>query len=171
MRLLIQSGVTFPVVADLLRGLYVDVARRELLTDPKSRTDSRVSLLTGVHRKEIRRQRSPEGVAGLAEPAVVTRTSAIIARWLGSSTYTDAAGRPLPLPRAGPDPSFEGLVASVTRDVRPRAVLDEWLHQALVRIDAEGRVQLSTEAFIPREGGEAQLFYFARNLHDHIAAA
>jgi hypothetical protein len=168
-RLLIQSGVTFPVMADLLRGLYVDVARRELLTDPKSRTDSRVSLLTGVHRKEIRRQRSPEGEP--AEPAVVTRTSAIIARWLGSSTYTDAAGRPLPLPRAGPDPSFEGLVASVTRDVRPRAVLDEWLHQGLVRIDAEGRVQLSTEAFIPREGGEAQLFYFARNLHDHIAAA
>ncbi|HYZ24636.1 MAG TPA: hypothetical protein VE690_21000, partial [Rhodopila sp.] len=26
-------------------------------------------------------------------------------------------------------------------------------------------------AFIPRPGGEEQLFYFARNLHDHLAAA
>jgi hypothetical protein len=32
-------------------------------------------------------------------------------------------------------------------------------------------VQLSTSAFIPRVGGEEQLFYFGRNLHDHVAAA
>lgn len=169
-RLLIQSGVTFPVLTDLLRGLYVDVALGDLLTDPRARTDSRVSLLTGVHRKEIRRQRAPEGAD--AEPAVVTRTSEIIARWLGSPKYTDAAHhRPLPLPRAGADPSFEDLVASVTRDVRPRAVLDDWLDQGIVALDADGRVRLSAEAFIPREEREAQLFYFARNLHDHIAAA
>ncbi len=35
----------------------------------------------------------------------------------------------LPLPRSGPAPSFDSLVASVTRDVRPRAVLDEWVSQ------------------------------------------
>ena len=169
-RLLIRGGVTFPVLADLLRGLYVDVALRDLLADPKARTDSRVSLLTGVHRKEIRRQRTPE-TAG-AEPAAVTRTSEIIARWLGAPAYTDpATRRPLPLPRAGADPSFEGLVASVTRDVRPRAVLDDLLDQGAVALEADGRVRLSAEAFIPRPGRDDQLFYFARNLHDHVAAA
>lgn len=169
-RLLIRGGVTFPVLADLLRGLYVDVARRDLLADPKARTDSRVSLLTGVHRKEIRRQRTPD--AAQAEPAAVTRTSEIIARWLGAPAYTDpATRRPLLLPRAGADPSFEGLVASVTRDVRPRAVLDDLLDQGAVSLEADGRVRLSAEAFVPRPGGDEQLFYFARNLHDHLAAA
>lgn len=168
-RLLIQSGVTFPVLADLMRGIYVDVARRELLTDPKAQTDSRVSLLTGIHRKEIRRQRAPE--LAEAEPAIVTLASEIIGRWLGSPTYTDPGRQPLQLSRTGPDPSFEGLVASVTRDVRPRAVLDELVDQGVVTIGETGRVRLNTEAFIPREGREAQLFYFARNLHDHIAAA
>ncbi len=177
-RLLIQCGVTFPLLAELLRGLYVEVARQDLLADPKARTDSRVSLLTGVHRKELRRQRAPEPAP--LEPAVVTRASGIIARWLGTPGYVAAgpAGAPLPLPRGGPAPSFEALVASVTRDVRPRAVLDEWLSQGIVRLDAEGRVVLDAAAFVPGDvggvGGEdwtALLFYFARNLHDHIAAA
>ena len=56
-RLLIRSGVVCPTVMDVLRGLYVDVAR-EMLPDPRARTDSRISLLTGVHRKELRRHRT-----------------------------------------------------------------------------------------------------------------
>lgn len=91
-RLLIRSGVTFPVLADLLRGLYVEVAGQELLTDPKSRTDSRISLMTGVHRKEIRRLREEGG--DVAEvPAVVTLATGIIARWLGQPTHTGPDGR------------------------------------------------------------------------------
>lgn len=173
-RLLIRSGVTFPVVADLMRALYVEVSARELLTGPKARTDSRISLLTGVHRKEIRRLRelkaSPEDV-----PEVVTRGSLIIARWLGTPAYVDGNGQPLPLPRGrdGGDagPSFEALVESVTKDVRPRAVLDEWLAQDVVTLGADDRVRLNTTALVPRPGGSEQLFYFGRNLHDHIAAA
>jgi hypothetical protein len=168
-RLLIQSGITFPAFADMLRGLFVDVALHDLLPDPKSRTDSRVSLLTGVHRKEIRRQRAPQDEAAI--PEIVSRTSAIIARWLGSSRYTDADHTPLALPRSGPDPSFDALVASVTRDVRPRAVLDEWLSQGIASLEAEDRVRLNVYAFVPHQGHEAQIFYFARGLHDHVAAA
>ncbi len=170
--LLIRSGVTYPVTADLLRDLYVDVALRDILTDAKARTDSRVSLLTGVHRKEIRRQRAtPGGDEGT--PEVVTLSSQIIARWLGAAPWAGAGGVPVPLPRAAPDgaPSFDGLVASVTKDVRPRAVLDEWLTQDLVRLDAQDRVVLNVDSFVPRPGRDEQMFYFGRNLHDHIAAA
>lgn len=172
-RLLIRSGVTFPVLADLLRGLYVDVAARDLLADPKAQTDSRISLLTGVHRKEIRRLRIQTPEAG-ETPAVVTLGSQIIARWLGAPPYAEADGRPRPLPRtarAAGEASFEGLVESVTKDVRARSVLDDWIGQGTVSLDAQDRVHLNAAAFIPRPGGEEQLFYFARNLHDHIAAA
>ena len=100
-RLLIQGGVTFPALADLLRSLYVEVALRDLLTDPRSRTDSRVSLLTGVHRKEIRRQRTP---AVEPEPPSLTLSSQVIARWLGTPGLTDADGTPRPLPRSGAAP-------------------------------------------------------------------
>ena len=166
-RLLIRCGVTFPMLADLLRGLYVNVAAQEL--PAAQRSDSRVSLLTGVHRKEIRRLRTLS--AATPEPVLVTRNSRLISLWLGASAYTDAAGKPLALPRSGPAPSFECLVRSVTRDVRARAVLDDWLAQGLVRLDEEGRVRLEVAALVPAPGREEQLYYFGRNLHDHAAAA
>ena len=169
-RLLIRAGITFPVLEDLLRSLFVDVAQNDLLPDPKSRTDSRISLLSGVHRKEIRRLRlAPQMLT--ETPAIVTVASQIIARWLGNPPWTDPDGTPLPLPRAGDAVSFERLVESVTKDMRPRAILDSWLAEGIVSIDAEERVVLNEAAFVPQPGQEAQLFYFGRNLHDHIAAA
>ena len=165
-RLLIRCGVTFPAAADVLRGLYVDVAMEEL--GPK-RSDSRISLMTGVHRKEIRRQRS---TADEAPPPLVTRNGQLISTWLGGAGYTDASGAPLALPRSAEDgPSFDRLVESVTRDIRPRAVLDEWLSQGIVSVSADDRVSLSAIAFLPQAGREEQLFYFSRNVHDHLAAA
>lgn len=172
-RLLIRAGVTFPVLAELVRTLFVEVAMRDVLVDRKASTDSRISLITGVHRKEIRRLRLLPPDADPIPPAV-TVGSQVIARWLAVPDYIGADGKPLPLPRtapAGSGPSFDALVESVTTDVRPRAVLDDWLSQGLVTLDASDTVRLNTAAFIPRGGGVEQMFFFARNLHDHIAAA
>jgi hypothetical protein len=171
--LALRGGITFPMLADVLRDLYVDVASREVLTDDAARTDSRLSLLTGIHRKEIRRQRIAGAEPPATTPAAVTLSAQIISRWLGQPPWMDEAGAPRPLPRVAPagEPSFDALVAAVTTDVRGRAVLDEWLRQDIVRIDDGDRVALNVAAFIPPPGREEQLFYFARNLHDHIAAA
>ncbi len=169
-RLLIRRGITFPVFADVVRSLYVEVALADLLTEQRARTDSRVSLMTGVHRKEVRRLRQRDPGAD-EPPPVLSQTSLIIALWLGTPAYQAADGGPAALPRQGGAVSFEALVESVTTDVRPRAVLDDLLSQAIVTLDDTDRVHLNTAAFIPRPGQEEQLFYFGRNLHDHIAAA
>jgi len=169
-RLLMKNGITYPVLTDVLRELFVDVAVNDLLTDPKSRTDSRVSVLSGVHRKEIRRLRESD-VEADATPEIVTRNSQIIARWL--ALHAASAGQAQPLPRSAPagDASFDALIASVTTDIRPRAILDDWISQGIVTVSDDDHVHLNIAAFIPRPGGEEQLFYFSRNLHDHIAAA
>ena len=174
-RLTMQSGLTFPVLADALRQLFVEVAVNDILTGAKTRTDSRISLLTGVHRKEIRRLRELPADT-IEAPDIVTLASQIVARWVGAARYAGIDGRPLALPRSGggeaePGPSFDELVASVTTDVRPRAVLDDLISHGVVFMDAQDRIALNAGAFLPRPGGEEQLFYFARNLHDHLAAA
>ena len=173
-RLLVARGITFPALTDLLRELYVNVAEYDFALAGKEQTDSRVSLLTGIHRKEVRRLRGA-GAPVSAVPAVVSRTSRIIARWIADPAFTDPQGHPLPLPRIaeGSASSFETLVSGITRDVRPRAVLDEWLDRGLAFTDAQDRIVLAEAAYVPRgDGAEGpQLYYFGRNLHDHIAAA
>jgi len=170
-RLLIQNGVTFPVLSDLLRVLYVEVAT-DMLPDRKAQTDSRLSLLTGVHRKELRRLRELPHI-GEDVPAASTLASQIISRWLGMAPWMDADGEPRRLPRnaSAGEASFESLVSSVTTDLRPRAVLDEWISSSLVHVANDERIVLNKAAFIPRPGQALQLFYFGRNLGDHIAAA
>lgn len=171
-RLCITSGLTFPALAQLLRELYVNVSEHDFALAGKEQTDSRVSLLTGIHRKEVARLRGAGAPVAVA-PASVSRTSSIIARWLADPAFTSAQGEPLPLRRTGPsgEPSFEALVASVTRDVRGRAVLDEWLDSGVAKLDAEGRVTLAHSGFIPRDDDEQRLYYLGRNLHDHVEAA
>ena len=171
-RLCIKSGMTFPALAQLLRELFVNVAEHDFGLEGKEQTDSRVSLLTGIHRKEVARLRGA-GTPVHEVPTTLSRTSAIIARWLAATEFTDSKGHPLPLPRTADEsvPSFEALVASVTKDVRPRAVLDEWLDRKLVAINGNDEVVLLDSAFVPRGEDDRKWYYLGRNLHDHIAAA
>src|SRR5580692_1318838 len=171
-RLCIHSGMTFPALAQLLRELFVNVAEHDFALEGKEQTDSRVSLLTGIHRKEVARLRGA-GAPVNETPATLSRTSAIVARWLAAPEFTDARGDPLPLPRtaSGDAPSFEQLVASITKDVRPRAVLDEWLDRKLVTINDDDEIVLVDTAFVPRGDDDRKWHYLGRNLHDHVAAA
>jgi hypothetical protein len=171
-RLCIRSGMTFPALVQLLRELFINVAEYDFALEGKEQTDSRVSLLTGINRKEVARLRGA-GAPVNETPATLSRTSAIIARWLAAPEFTNAKGDPLPLPRtaSGDAPSFELLVASITKDVRSRAVLDEWLDRKLVTINDDDKIVLVETAFVPRGDDDRKWHYLGRNLHDHIAAA
>ena len=141
------------MLSDLLRTLYVEVASQEIVEE-RARTDSRVSLMTGIHRKELRRQRSESRAA--AEPALVTLNSRLIGRWLGDAAFLDSDGATRTIPRSGPAPSFEALVTSVTKDVHPRSILDDWVSQGIAGVDAAGLVSLQAHAFLPPGASEAK---------------
>lgn len=173
-RLLLAKGVTYPYLAQMLKGVYVDVAAHDFPLEGKRQTDSRLSLLTGVHRKDVRRLAAEPTQRLAPPPPNVSLGARLVARWCGESDYLDEQGRPRPLPRlpqADGGPSFERLVADESKDIRARAVLDEWLRLGLAEVDAEDRVALRSGAFVPEKGQEEKLFYFGRNLHDHLDAA
>lgn len=170
LRVFISYSVTLPVLSRLLKELYVEVADAEFPLEGRPQTDSRISLLTGVHRKDIRALRGRAG-APVLPSAALSRNAQMIALWAGSPDYLNASGQPRALPRAGAAPSFESLGHSVSTDIRARVVLDEWLRLGLVCIDGEGLVHLNNAAFIPREDFADLAYYFGRNLRDHVAAS
>ena len=61
-------------------------------------------------------------------------------------------------------------MARVSKDIRARPVLDEWLRVGVVHLDENDYVCLNSEAFVPRAGFEEKLFFFQQNIHDHAAA-
>ena len=173
-RLMLARGVTLPYLTELLKALLVEVADKEFRIGARAPTDSRVSLVTGVHRKDVSRLRQALESSAETVPQVVSLGAQLVAVWLGSPQYLDEAGRPRPLPRfvsEGGELSFEGLVASVNSDIRSRVVLDEWLRLGVVHFDDARRVCLNAEAFVPAAGFDEKAFYFGHNLHDHAAAA
>ena len=56
-RLMLTRGLHYPAAAEMLKSLYVEIADREFALDTKRQTDSRVSLISGVHRKDVKRLR------------------------------------------------------------------------------------------------------------------
>lgn len=170
-RMLLDRRVTFPELAALLKEVFVEVADRELPIAGRPQTTTRISLLTGIHRKDVKRLRE-ETRADRGE--MVARSASLgaqlVARWQSEERWLDSEGKPRPLARVGPSDSFEALVASVSKDIRARAVLDEWLRVGFARRDEEDQIHLNVSAFVPESGFDEKAFFFGRNLRDHVAA-
>lgn len=172
-RLLLSKQITYPYLSSLLKLIFIDVAANDFPLSDKRQTDSRLSLLTGVHRKDVRRLlRETTDQASI--PATISLGSRLVARWNAEADYLDQDSKPRPLPRlAQPDgsPSFEHLVSQESKDIRPRAVLDEWLRLGIVSIDENDRVTLNSGGFVPSSGSEEKLYFFGRNVRDHLETA
>ncbi|WP_041656024.1 DUF6502 family protein [Azoarcus sp. KH32C] len=173
-RLMLRKGVTYPYFADMLKAIFVEVADGEFRLDKAPPSDSRVSLLTGVHRKDVKRLRGQLETESEQLPEAISMGAHLVSTWLNTPPFCAAPGQALPLPRLasiGGDRSFDGLVRSVSTDIRARVVLDEWLRLGVVEIDEADLVHLSTNAFVPQQGFDEKVAYFGHNVHDHACAA
>ncbi|HIG69923.1 MAG: DUF6502 family protein [Myxococcales bacterium] len=172
-RLLLESQITYPVFGDLLKEIMIDVAESDLSITNRRQSDSRISLVTGIHRKDVKRLRRERVQAKPPVPSAIPLGALLVSRWTGDPRFLTAEGSPLPLPRMpSPDggPSFEELVTRVNKDIPARSVLDEWIRQSIAESDEEGVVRLRMGSFVPEEGLEAKIHFFGRNLRDHVAS-
>jgi hypothetical protein len=173
-KFMIAQGITYPAASKTLKALFVDVARAEFPLEERRETDSRISMLTGIHRAEVKRLMLDNDAQNGDAPPAVSLGAQLAARWISDSDYVDKQGNPLPLARHagdGGELSFEALVASIRTDIRSRPLLDEWLRLGVVELDEQDRVHLKAKAFVPARGFKEKAFYFSQNLHDHAAVS
>lgn len=152
-RQLLAWGVTYPVLDQVVRGLFVEVAERDFALPHKRQTDSRVSLVTGIHRKEIARLRHRPDDARARTPLEASVVTRVVGRWMAGPPYADRAGRARALPyesRRARDASFTRLVGEAGFDGPVRSVLDEMLRTGAVAWRDDGTVELAREANVPR---------------------
>lgn len=170
-RAMIGRGLTFPQLSTLLKELYVEEAVRSFGLSGKRVTDSRVSVLTGLQRRDIKAHRTA------AEEEEIPRSMGpiprVVALWRSDPRYCDSGGEPLPLPRTAEEgPAFDRLVAEIGRDVHPRTILDEMVRLDLATHDREAdRVTLRADSLLPSQDEAMLIAYYASNLGDHAEAA
>jgi len=66
-------------------------------------------------------------------------------------------------------PGFDQLVSSVSKDIRPKVVLDEWLRLNMVSMKGDC-VALSRSAFVSNKEFNDMAYYLGHNVHDHLAS-
>lgn len=171
-RLLLAGGLDYTRLAAELKPVFIEQARLELVRSGQKDTDSAISLLSGVHRKDVREWRQNGLTGRIAQQMSIS--SQVFARWVQDPLYRDRRKRPKPLPRLGPAPSFESLARSVTQDVHPYTALNELLRLGLVTVKTDKGQELIVphqDGFVPPAGSRDLLDLFGANLSDHAAAA
>ena len=174
-RLMIDHGLQLPSMLELIKKALVDEAVSAYGLIDKGSSDTRIALLTGVHRKDVKRLRAAPVTAATVTPLVPVAAS-VVARWISESRFlnADQTARPLArTPRRGNsgEPDFTTLVAEVSRDVGARAVLDELERLGVVELRDDGYVALKSTAFVPHEGLSESFHFLAANVSDHLATA
>ena len=172
LQLMLACGLDYNQLATALKPWFIEQAREMLLRNGQKDTDSAISLLSSVHRKDVREWRRGQLATGRGQELSIT--SQVFTRWMQDPLYVDQHNVLRPLNRIGPAPSFEMLAKSVTQDVHPFTLLAELLRLGLVRVDVIDDVEVvipKQEGFVPPPGSLEQLQLMQANLADHIAAA
>jgi len=148
--ILLRHGVSYGTFAELTKWVYVDVAMREFGIPGRKPSTSRVSILTGLSRKEVMRVRGLPRPTDQESAERYNRAVRVITAWRQEADFRDEKGEPVLLPLSGGAKTFSELVRRFSGDVPVRAMLDE-----LKRVDAvneleDGRIKLCAQAYIPR---------------------
>ncbi|MEY4908700.1 MAG: hypothetical protein RL260_2418 [Pseudomonadota bacterium] len=174
-RWLLVQGIPLNALIRTLRGVYLSEAHEDLGRRGRRVTDSAISVLTGVHRKEVRAfmeaHHEPTGLPPSPLRLAPTPAATLFTQWITDPGYRASAGEVRrELPRHGPAPSFEALAREASRDVHPRTLLEELERLELVEVQPE-QVRLLSDRFVPPVHDPAAVRTMAVNVADHIAAA
>ena len=167
-RLLLRNGVAFADFSDVARQVFVEVASQDFSLPGRKQSVSRISILTGINRKEVKRQlEEPED--NNTTPKENNRAARVIGGWMRDTDFLTAKGKPgvLSLKDNDSTGSFEDLVKRYSGDMTPRAVLDELLRVGVVSIDKnKTKVKLLTSGYVPAASKEELLKISGDSIND-----
>lgn len=176
-QIMISHSLQLGSITEMLKKAMVDAALKQQASD-RVMTDSRIAILTGVHRKDVRRLRTTEAPKTALESydPLMSIGAQVVARWISEPAYLNSQNKARALARtpryaSAGEPDFTGLVAEVSRDIGARAVLDELERLGIVSKSSGTHVQLQSDAFVPQEGLSESFHFLAANVSDHLATA
>ena len=168
-RIMVARGITIADANEILKEVLFDVARDLSGEGPKT-SDSRVSLLTGLHRKDVGRLRKAK--SGARRKSSMNAAAKVIALWTTDRSFLDGKGAARALPRVSDTrPGFDELVERARVDLPAGTIVTHLVDQKLVTESRDKRLKLRTDAYLPVPGSAEMLVAFEKNVSAHLDAA
>ncbi len=169
-RLLLRNGVAYADFSAVARRVFVEVASEDFGLPGRKQSVSRVSVLTGVNRKEVKRLlEEPEEKESAKKEN--NRAARVVSAWMRDSDFRTKAGKPKVLGWGDPqaEGSFEDLVKRYSGDMTARAILDELLRVGSVSIDEnKSKVRLVSNGYVPAGSDEELLRLSGNSINDML---
>jgi hypothetical protein len=167
-RILLRNGIPFGVFEELARWAYVDVAFQESSLPGRKLTDSRISILTGLSRKEVSRLKGIEAPEDNEAAPRFNRAARVIGGWTRDPRFLDMQGQPAKLMHENSENSFSTLVRAYGGDVPVRAVFDELLRVGSIAPTDDGLIELVQRAYVPKTGLSEKIEILGTDVSDLI---
>lgn len=162
---LMRVGITPRLFGDLAARAFVEAASRASTLRNGRINQSRVAVLTGLTRPEVRKaMREPRTVTARFQP----RTQRVVDGWLTDPRYAARNGTPRSLSLSGGTLSFASLVRKYAGDVPHHAVLEELRRLELIKENRE-RIQLVTPVATTSRALEKSLRLLLALVSDGVA--
>lgn len=163
-RFCLRRSLKIQDVIEAVKQSFVEVAQEEMTEEGHPFSVSRLSVMTGIHRRETSRL-----AAGDSKESDDARLlSKIIGKWVNSRKYQTQTGRPRALTVEGKQSEFVELVKSINRELNPYTVLFELERTGVVERTSKGLLKLIGQIYIPRGDARKGLMLLASDTEDLI---
>lgn len=163
----LKCGMTWREFSELSKSVFVSVASDEFGIRGRPTNVSRVSILTGISRKEVKRQRELLAAPATSASLKTTDATRLLSGWHQDPDYLDAAGAPIALELQGTKPSFESLFESYGGDTPEQTLSRELLTAGSIEKDSQGRYVAKRRYHMPVDMDPGSIRFFGTNLFDH----
>lgn len=141
-RALLRAGIGYREFAEISKTAFVDIATKDYGLRGRPTNISRVAVMTGLTRKEVRRIRDKSAAGDATFVVRSTPMSVILHRWYSEPEFLTAGGVPKLLEFDGHDASFSELVRKFGGDIPPGAMRTELKRINAVRETDDGRLEV-----------------------------
>jgi hypothetical protein len=140
----LKNGISYKTFTEFIKWLFIDIAAKEFRIDGRKQSDSRISVITGLSRKEVKRIREILQSERSATEENYNRAIRVIYGWLSESDLKKNKKIKKEIPVYGNGFTFDTLVRRYSGDVPTRAVLDELVRIGAIKKISNNRVRLVT---------------------------
>ncbi len=163
---LLKSGITWKEFADLAKAKFVQVATKEFGIRGRPTNASRVAILTGIDRRDVRKLRLALARRRTTAPGFMSKPTQVLDGWSHDKEFMMASGRPRDLDVEGESGSFTALVRRYAPGLPPVAMVKELKAAGAIAEGEGGRLRLVKRAYIPRDLNENQIRLWGSVLKD-----